>query len=270
VTRAPASPISRPLILAHRGASAEAPENTLAAFDLALRQGADGIELDVRLSADGVPVVIHDARLERTTSGTGRVDALSARELRRLDAGAWFNERRPTLAQAGFRGLKIPLLAEALAWTRDHGCPAYVELKRGRILNTGVEQKVLKAIHGAGVANCVTVISFDSSVLKRLRQLDDGIALGLDCTRLLLAVRRAQGAGASVILPLGALVTRKFVGSVHACGLKVVPWGAEAPRSWLRLAGIGVDGLITNRPAALRRIVDAGVATRRTRIVRLR
>jgi len=85
----------RTLILAHRGASAEAPENTLAAFNLALQQGADGVELDVRLSADGVPVVIHDVRLERTTNGAGRVDALGARELRRLDAGSWFNQLYP-------------------------------------------------------------------------------------------------------------------------------------------------------------------------------
>lgn len=251
---------NRTLILAHRGASAEAPENTLAAFDLAQRQGADGIELDVRLSADGVPVVIHDARLERTTTGTGRVETLTARELRRLDAGSWFNKRHPARARVRFRGLRIPLLSETLSWVKDRGCLAYVELKRERNGNTGFEEKVLKVIHGAGVAASVVVISFDPEVLGRVRNLHDGIALGLDCTRALAAVRRAQAAGAQVVLPLGALVTGPFVRRAHAQGLRVVPWGAETPRAWRRLLASGVDALITNRPAALRRFVESAVA----------
>lgn len=247
----------RTLILAHRGASAEAPENTLAAFDLAVRQGADGIELDVRLSADGVPMVIHDARLERTTNGTGRVDALGARELRRLDAGSWFNQRYPALARARFRGLKIPLLAEALAWVKKHGCIAYMELKRERNSGAGLEEKVLKAIHTAGVAASVVVISFHPEVLARMRALHDGIALGLDCTRTLPAIRQAKAAGARVVLPLGALVSKPFVARAHLQGLQVAPWGAETPRAWRRLLASSVDALITNRPAALRRFAGS-------------
>ena len=247
----------RTLVLGHRGASSEAPENTLAAFDLALRQGADGIEFDVRFSADGIPVVIHDARLERTTSGRGRVDALGARELRRLDAGAWFNERYPARAKAGFRSLKVPLLAETLAWAKERSCVAYLEIKRERDSNGGFEEKVLEAIREARVPDRVVVISFQPEILERLRKLDDGIALGLDCTRPLLAIRRAQLAGAGVVLPLGALVTRRFVERAHARGLQVAPWGVETPRAWRRLLEIGIDALITNRPAALRKLADS-------------
>ena len=260
---------SRTLILGHRGASREAPENTLAAFDLALQQGADGIEFDVRFSADGVPMVIHDSRLERTTSGRGRVDALSARELRRLDAGAWFNERYPARAKASFRGLKIPLLAEALAWVRETRCLAYLEIKRERELNGGFEEKVLAAIREARVPDRVVVISFQPAMLERLRELDDGIALGLDCTRPLLAVRRAQAAGAGVVLPLGALVTRRFVERAHAGGLQVAAWGVETPRASRRLLEIGVDALITNRPGALRKLAESvRVAPDRARVVK--
>lgn len=264
---AASNPASQPgpkkaLVLGHRGASAEAPENTLAAFDLALRQGADGIEMDVRLSADGVPVVIHDARLERTTSGAGRVDAVSVRELRRLDAGSWFNARYTLRARARFRGLKVPLLAEALEWVKRHGCTAYVELKRERDAGAGFEEKVLKAIHSAGVAGNVVVISFQPEVLARMRELHDGIALGLDCTRALPAIRRAQETGAGVVLPLGALVTSQFVRRAHAQGLQVAPWGAETPRAWRRLLACGVDALITNRPAALRRLIESGLLKR--------
>jgi glycerophosphoryl diester phosphodiesterase len=259
-SRAAGQAPGRTLILGHRGASSEAPENTLAAFDLALQRGADGIEFDVRLSADGVPMVMHDARLERTTSGRGRVDALSERELRRLDAGTWFNERYPARARARFRGQKIPLLAEALAWVKERSCLAYLEIKRERDAKGGFEEKVLAAIHGAGVPDRVVVISFQPEVLERIRALDGQIALGLDCTRPLLAVRRAQMAGARVLLPLGALVTRKFVARAHAGGLQVAPWGVETPRAWRRLLGIGVDALITNRPAALSKL--AGSAQR--------
>src|SRR3989442_9967523 len=89
----PATLPHRPLRIAHRGASARAPENTLAAFKEAIRLGADSIELDAHLSADGVPMVIHDDSVDRTTNGRGAVAALTCRSLRRLDAGAWFSSR---------------------------------------------------------------------------------------------------------------------------------------------------------------------------------
>ncbi|HEV3279376.1 MAG TPA: glycerophosphodiester phosphodiesterase family protein [Terriglobia bacterium] len=263
--------VIRPLVLGHRGASAEAPENTLAAFDLALRQGADGIEFDVRLSADGVPVVIHDARLERTTSGKGRVDERDARELGRLDAGDRFNRRHPVRARAKYAGLRIPLLSETLDWVKERGCLAYVELKRERSSNTGLEEKVLSAIESAGVARQVVIISFHPAVLERVRRQDSSVTLGLDCTRPLAAIRKAQAAGASVVLPLAALVSRYFIERAHARGLQVVPWGAETPRAWRRLLASGVDGLITNRPAALRRLAEsATVAPRHAEVVESR
>src|SRR5438093_10169319 len=98
--------MKKPLVIAHRGASERAPENTLAAFSLAYDLGADGIELDVHLSRDRVPVVIHDDTLERTTDGNGRVRALGILELKRLDAGGWKGE--------AFKGEKIPTLAEVV------------------------------------------------------------------------------------------------------------------------------------------------------------
>ena len=110
------------LKIGHRGAAGEAPENTLASFDLALRQGADGIEFDVQLSSDLIPVIIHDARLARTTSGSGWVWEHRASVLRRLDAGSWFNRRHRLRARERYAGARIPLLGEVLAWTRARGC----------------------------------------------------------------------------------------------------------------------------------------------------
>jgi len=164
----------------------------------------------------------------------------------------------PLRARPRFRGLKVPLLGDALAWVKRRGCTAYVELKREREASTGFEEKVLQAIHTAGVAGQVVVISFHPEVLARMRELHDGIALGLDCTRALPAIRRAHEAGAGVVLSLGALVSSQFVRRAHAQHPQVAPWGAETPRAWRRLLACGVDALITNRPATLRHLLDSG------------
>jgi len=244
------------VILAHRGASAEAPENTLPAFDLALRQGADGIELDVRFSGDSVPVVIHDARVDRTTSGSGRVDRHTVKELRRLDAGSWFNRRFPARARAYYGRAKIPLLAEVMAWVKARRCAAVIEVKREHAPALNHEEKLLEIIHRAGVSSQIAVISFHLPTLRRLRQLDPGLRIGIDFTRPLLALRRAESVGASIVLPHWAFTSRRFIARAHGAGLQVIPWGLEAPVAMRRKLAEGVDGAITGHPAYLRRLVE--------------
>jgi len=246
-----------PLIIGHRGAAGEAPENTLAAFELALRQGADGIELDVHLSADGVPVVIHDPRLDRTTSGAGRVRDHTLAALRRLDAGSWFNQRYPAKARPRYAGLKIPTLAEALAWAHDQNCMVYVEIKRphafqGKIVPyPEIEGKVLEEVDRAGVRRMVTVISFDLPTLRRLRHLDSEIALGIDFTRPLLAIRRAESLGATTLAPHWAFASKGFIGRAHRAGLRVLVWDLDQALWMRRKISDGVDGIITRYPAKL-------------------
>ncbi len=242
----------RAQVFGHRGASAGAPENTLAAFELALAQGADGIEFDVRLSTDGVPVVIHDARLERTTSGRGPVRRHTFAALRRLDAGAWFNERFPEHASARFTGAKIPSLAETLAWVRTKRCAAFVEIKTGRPLDRGVAGKVVEEIHRARVTDLVTVISFHAPTLRRVRELDAGLKLGLDCMRPIVTLARARRLGATTVLPHGTYTKARWVARAHRAGLRVVVWGVDEPAGMLRLLRAGVDGIITSSPATLR------------------
>lgn len=241
--------------IGHRGAAADAPENTLTAFELALRQGADGIEFDVRLSADGVPVVIHDARLERTTSGSGRVADHSLRALRRLDAGSWFNWQYPARARPRYVGRKIPLLAEVLSWVRDRNCLAFVEIKKNTRTSTGIEKRVLEEIHRSGVAPRATVISFDLPTLRRVRQIDPRVPLGIDFTRPLLAMTRARSIQAGVVLPHWAFASRRFLKRAHQAGLKVVVWDLDEPRWMRRKITDGLDGIITACPAKL-----AGIA----------
>ena len=244
-----------PLNIAHRGAAADAPENTLAAFELALGQGADGIEFDVQFSADGVPVVIHDARVDRTTSGSGRVADHSLRALRRLDAGSWFNRRYPARARPRYVGRKIPLLAEVLGWVHDRNCLAFVEIKRNARARPGIERRVLEEIHRAAVASRALVISFDLPTLRRVRQIDPRVPLGIDFTRPLLAVTRARLIQAGVVLPHWAFASRRFLKRAHQAGLKVVVWDLDEPRWMRRKLADGVDGIITACPAKLAEIV---------------
>jgi glycerophosphoryl diester phosphodiesterase len=241
----------RVLNIGHRGASGEAPENTLASFDLALRRGADGIEFDVHLSSDGVPVAIHDARLERTTSGGGLVSALPVSVLRRLDAGSWFNRRYPARANNRYAGLRIPTLAEVLKWIRKRNCLAFIEIKLAAARFPSIEEKVLEEIYRVGVAPLSTVISFDLPTLERVRRLDSRIAIGLDFSRPVLAVRHASSIGASSLLPHWALATRAAIQRAHQAGFRVIVWDVNAPVLMRRKILDGVDGIITSHPVRL-------------------
>lgn len=244
------------LNIGHRGAAGVAPENTLAAFDLALRQGAEGIEFDVHLSSDGVPVVLHDARLERTTSGSGPVSAMPLAVLKRLDAGSWFNRRYPARAHHRYAGLKIPTLAEVLHWVEKRNCLAFIEIKQSKSRYPGIEEKVLEEIYRARVAPLSTLISFDFPTLERIRLLDSQIALGLDFTRPLGAIRRARSIGATRLLPHWALATRRFIGRAHLAGLHVIVWDLNRPALMRRKIHDGVDGIITSYPARLAEVLN--------------
>lgn len=242
------------LMIAHRGASGDAPENTMAAFELALAQGADGIEFDVHLSRDGVPVVIHDARLRRTTSENGRVGDRTAAALARLDAGSWFNRRFPALARASYSRLRIPRLEETLEWVRARRCRAWLEIKQPRRRYAGIEEKVLEQIYRAGAGRLTTVISFHLPTLGRVRQLDSQIALGIDFMRPLVAVALAKRIAAGTLLPHWRFAQRRWIVRAHVNSLRVIVWGLDDPVWMRRRISDGVDGIITSFPARLRKI----------------
>ena len=242
-----------PLKIGHRGAAGEAPENTLASFDLALRQGADGIEFDVQLSSDDVPVVIHDARLTRTTSGSGWVWEHRASVLRRLDAGSWFNRRHRLRARERYAGARIPLLSEVLEWAKARECLALVEIKDYR---PGVAAKVLEVIERADAWNLVRVISFDLPSLQQVRDVNRQVRLGLDFSGRLLPIRRALALGADSLLPHWAIASRRFIRRAHREGLLVIPWTVNYRLHMRNKILEGVDGLITNYPARLTAVLD--------------
>ena len=244
-----------PLNIAHRGASGEAPENTLAAFNLALRQGAKGIEFDVHLSSDEIPIVIHDPHLNRTTSGSGWVSEQRALALCKLDAGSWFNRRFPEKARQFYEGAKIPLLSEVLAWVRQHKVLAFLEIKRGRKPYPGIEAKVVEEIEQAGVRRLVTVVSFDFASLRRIQQCNRSVCLGLDVSRSLLAIHRVRSLEGNAVLPHWATASRGFIRHAHKHSIPVFPWTVDQPARMKRKIAEGVDGIITNYPAKLAEVL---------------
>jgi glycerophosphoryl diester phosphodiesterase len=234
-------PPRRPAVIAHRGASGDAPENTLAAFRRALELGADAVELDVQLSADGEPVVIHDDLLDRTTDGRGLVQDQPLAALRRLDAGRWFHER--------FAGERIPTLADALALLRR--LRVIVEIKNCPISHPGIAARVAGVIREVGHED-VTVSSFDHPLLLEIRAAAPEIPTAvLFFARPVDPARLAADAAATILHPQWFFLTPGMVAAAHAAGLRVETWVVDEAAHMARVAAMGVDGIISNHPARL-------------------
>ena len=227
------SATSRPLVFAHRGGSALAPENTVDAFANGLSLGADGIELDVHLSRDGVVVVNHDPTVDRTTKGRGAVAAMTAAELARLN---------------------VPALVDVLTRFRD--ARVIVELK----VNTAeLAAAVVDVVRRAGAVDRVCLGSFGLRVLRAARALEPAIATSAAREEVRWALyrswvgwpsRRAAYAGFQVPELAGAtrVVSRRFVDAAHRAGHGVQVWTVDTEDAARRLLEWGVDALITDRP----------------------
>ncbi len=233
----------QPLVFGHRGASASAPENTLPAFQAAIEQGADGVELDVQLSADGVPVVIHDDTVDRTTDGHGRVTGLSLAELRALDAGRFRGN--------AFAGTRIPTLDEVFELARGH-LLVNVELKIDDTRDAGLEKRVVETIARHAMRDQVIVSSFNPVSLWRLRRLDPALPRGMlyapDQPRYLRDRWLAVLARPDAMHPGRTLATREHVDALRSDGFKVNVWTVDERAEVKRLIDLGVDGIISNRP----------------------
>ena len=230
--------MSRPFLWAHRGASRVAPENTLSAFAAALESGADGLELDIHLSCDGVPVVIHDETLERTTDGSGAVVAVTLPQLQKLDAGSWFS--------AAFAGEAIPTLAEVLKIFGGQ-LRLNLELKE---FHAGVA--VLALLRDYPAAE-VVLSSFDYALLKRLRAMDDDVPLAvlLDSGNWRQAVQVAKELSACAFHPAVNQLHRPMVDVCIRAGIPVSVWTVDDVGVARSLIRAGVTGLFTNDPGTL-------------------
>ena len=234
-------------VWAHRGASGSAPENTLPAFEMAIEQGADGIEFDVQLTRDDHVVVIHDETLERTTDGHGWVADHSLEDLKKLDASAGLD---------GFAGVRIPTLAELFDLVTDADLRLNVELKNSRIPYQGMEERVLGLIEQYGVADRVIISSFDHNSLRGLAESGATIPLGvLYSDPLWRPWNYAVKLGASALHPSLSATRPKVVERSHEAGLEVNVWTVNEPDEVERVAELGVDALITNYPARAREVL---------------
>ena len=240
------------MIFAHRGGCALGPENTLAAFDLGLRAGADGLELDVHLSADGIAVVHHDATLDRTTSHTGPVAARTAAELARVDAGYRFasNGSFPFRQQ----GVGIPSLRDVLGRYRD--VPVVIEMK---VDTPEMGEAVARDVVAADAVDRICLAGYGARSAAAARAALPGAATSATHPEVRLAVYRGLARWPVRDVSYGGyqvpernglirIVSPRFIREAHAAGLKVQVWTVDDEPDMRRLLVWGVDGLISNRP----------------------
>jgi glycerophosphoryl diester phosphodiesterase len=253
--------IAQPLIIGHRGAASHAPENTIAAFTRALRDGADGIEFDVRLARDGVPVVIHDATLQRTGLINGAIADLSSYQLKTIDVGSWFNQAHPSAASAEYARETVPTLKqvfEVLAGTR---ALLYLEMKCVQEESEQLAAEVVKLIRKCSLADRVIVESFELSALETVKRIDAGIRTAAlfepRLNRPIALIRRmkivdlARYCDADEIALHYALVSRRLLERASQYSLETVVWTVDDPQWIQRARSLGIKALITNNPAKM-------------------
>jgi len=238
----------RPLGVAHRGASKHAPENTLAAFRLALDLGARALECDARRTRDGAIVTIHDQRVDRTTDGQGPVETLTLAELRRLDAGRWFGPQ--------FAGERIPLLEEVLQLARDRAV-VELEIKNDPLPYEGIERQIIDLVDRAGMERDVLAMSFDHRCVRTIHALAPRLQTGIIyAARLADAPAAARAAGADALCPDWRYVSQSDVDEAHAAGLRVSVWTVDEEAALRRCLALGVDGVTSNDTRLLMRVLE--------------
>ena len=236
--------LPRPVIFAHRGAAARAPENTLAAFELALAEGAEAVELDAKLTSDGQIVVFHDQTLERTTNGTGRLTHRTLDDLRALDAGSYFSEK--------YRGEKIPLLSEVFEAV-GRKLLINVELTNYATPRDDLVPRVCALVQQCGLEDHVLFSSFFPRNLAIARRLLPGTPRALLARQGLLgAWSRSFGfffGDYTALHPFVSDVNAQQVQRVHRLKRRIHVWTVSEAEQMRRLQGWGVDGIFTKDPA---------------------
>lgn len=231
------------MIFAHRGMSGHAPENTMAAFRMAVELGCKAIELDVQLTADGEVVICHDETVDRTTNGTGLLHTYSLSELQKLDAGRWFDER--------FAGERIPTLEEALTFFKHADVTVNIELKNIPIPYAGIEKKVVELVNRYAMRERVIISSFDHLCLQRVAAIDPFVRLGvLLGDRLVHPWRYVRILPFSVysIHPHYSFVDEAYIIESHKLGYKVIAYTIDDVEWYQKYAGLGIDGVFSNFP----------------------
>ena len=229
------------LVIAHRGASGYAPENTMPAFEKALEMGAEGIELDVHLTKDGEIVVIHDHTIDRTSNGTGMVGQFTLEEIKQLDFGSWFDEK--------FNGTTIPTLKEVLELLKGWEGLLNIEVKSGPIIYPEIEQKLIALIKQYGFEQKVIFSSFNHYSLCDIKKIDPAMDIGiLYMCGLVEPWIYAEHINAQALHPLFYNIIPELVEGCKKSGIKLNPYTIDDPKDMERIIKAEVDGIITNYP----------------------
>lgn len=257
---------ARPQVFAHRGGCALGPENTLAAFDAGIASGADGLELDVQLSSDGVVVVCHDLTLDRTTAATGHVAQRTAAELARIDAGWHYTDAK---GRFPFRnqGIGVPTLRDVLQRYRD--VPIIIEMK---VDTSEMGRGVAAAVQAAGAVDRVCAAGYGFASLQAVRTAAPELATSACHSEVRAALYRSLAHWPRGHAPYGGyqvperagllrVVSPRFVRHAHDAGLKVQVWTIDEELDMMRLLRWRVDGLISNRPDLAARVRNAFIDT---------
>lgn len=245
--------MKRSLIIAHRGASGEAPENTLAAFKLAVDQGCDGIELDIHLSQDQQIVVCHDESLDRTTTGSGLIRDLNVEDIRNYDAGSWFSP--------AFSNEKIPLLTEVLEVIPKH-IMLNIEVKNIPFSYQGIELKLIELLKAYERLDYVVISSFDHQLIKQIKLIEPEAKVApIYFAKLVREYTKLISPNVFSIHPSFYSITSEEVDYLQKQGYLVFPWTVNDECELERVIELGVDGIITDFPGRMKKVLDEIEAT---------
>ncbi|MED0989554.1 glycerophosphodiester phosphodiesterase [Bacillus nitratireducens] len=245
--------------IAHRGASAYAPEHTLEAYQLGQQLKGDYIEIDLQMTKDGHLVAMHDETLNRTTNGTGFVKDHTLDEIKKLNAGSFFNKKYPNLAKKEFEDAKVPTLEEIIE-TFGRNANYYIETKSPDEY-PGMEEKLLEIIKHYEISDKVIIQSFSEESLRKIHSLNDNIPLVQ-----LLSYKKAVQLTDSEIEKyktycIGLGMNYKYIDAVYVKkikkhGLEVHPFTVDNEKDMEKLLKWGVDGMFTNYPDRLHSVLD--------------
>ncbi|MBA4309799.1 MAG: hypothetical protein C0425_05635 [Chlorobiaceae bacterium] len=246
----------KPLVIAHRGASSYAPENTLAAIKKGIELGAHYVEIDVRMTKDGKLVLIHDAKVNRTTDGEGNVNELTLSEIKLLDAGSWFDPK--------FKNEKIPTLDEVFS-ILDAATTLIIELKDDPKNISKMINKVIRTAREQGQKKKIILKSFNPKVLEEIRKqapefpLIYVYAIRIPFLNYTFGTRLSTedlfSLNVDYLQPHSLLLTEGFVKDAQAKGYKIIAWDVDSKNNMKRMIRIGVDAIETNQPELLMKII---------------
>jgi len=245
-------PQRKPLIVAHRGSSSTTPENTISAFRQAIIDRADAIELDVHLTKDGEVIVIHDERLARTTNGSGYVRKHTLADIKKLDAGSWFQNK--------YAGENVPTLAEVFSEFRNKvGINIEIKTESMRRQNMLIVKKCVALIESYNLTKSILVSSFHHPFIRGVKELNPNIPTGLLCSHIHRGFKSnislAISVGAEYLILAGSMVSKRIIDTAHDNKLLVGEYTINTVRRAERAHQLGIDAVITNTPNRIKEIL---------------